>query len=248
MGFFEDNDADLRYQDEIHGPIILQVDKVMELMYTKYQKALIKYEGVQRVEEFMFPYEAFRELLLNAINHKAYESKNPIQISVYNDKIYVWNDGEFPQEITAQDLFKKHPSKPYNPLVAQTFFKVGFIESWGRGFEKIKNECKESNVPMPKINIGQGGVMVKCIASNQYKSLLKRNKNQVYVPDNLMFMEDIILYLIGKEPGITQTKIAEQINVTTKTVKRRIAKLKAEGVIERVGSDRKGYWNIKYKK
>lgn len=86
IGFFERNDADLRYQDEVHGSIIIQVDKVMELMYTKYQKALITYEGVQRIEEFIFPYEAFRELLLNSINHKAYESKNPIQISVYDDK------------------------------------------------------------------------------------------------------------------------------------------------------------------
>lgn len=40
--------------------------------------------------------EEFREILLNAIVHKDYSSCNPIQISVYEDKIYIWNDGEMP--------------------------------------------------------------------------------------------------------------------------------------------------------
>ena len=39
IGYF--GDSDLRYQDEVHGPLILQADKVVELIYTKYMKALI---------------------------------------------------------------------------------------------------------------------------------------------------------------------------------------------------------------
>ena len=51
------------------------------------------HEGIQRVEQFMFHKDAFREILLNAIVHKDYSSCNPIQISVYEDKIYIWNYG-----------------------------------------------------------------------------------------------------------------------------------------------------------
>ncbi len=57
IGFFEENDADLRYQDEIQGALILQIDKSIDLIYLKYLKALIHYEGVQRIEEYMFPRE-----------------------------------------------------------------------------------------------------------------------------------------------------------------------------------------------
>lgn len=57
IGFFENDDADLRYQDEIQGALILQVDKAIDLIYLKYLKALIHYEGIQRVEEYMFPRE-----------------------------------------------------------------------------------------------------------------------------------------------------------------------------------------------
>lgn len=93
IGYFEKSDSDLKYQDEIHGPLIEQIDKTVDLVYTKYLKALIDYEGIQRVEQFMFHPDAFREILLNAVVHKDYSSCNPIQISVYEDKIYIWNYG-----------------------------------------------------------------------------------------------------------------------------------------------------------
>ena len=68
IGFFEDNDADLKYQDEIHGPLLLQVDNAIDMIYLKYLKALIHYNGVQRIDEYMIPRSGFREILLNSIN------------------------------------------------------------------------------------------------------------------------------------------------------------------------------------
>lgn len=68
IGYFEDNHADLRYQDEIKGPLIKQVDEAIDKIYTKYLKGLIWYDDIQRIEEFMFSREAFREILLNSVN------------------------------------------------------------------------------------------------------------------------------------------------------------------------------------
>ena len=65
------------------------------------------------------------------------------KISVYEDKIYIWNDGEMPADLDSTDkLFMKHSSKPYNPKLANVFFKSGMIEAWGRGFEKSKKHVE----------------------------------------------------------------------------------------------------------
>ena len=96
IGFFVTDD-DLRYQDEIHGNLFEQVEKTLELLHTKYLKAYIRYEGLQRVETFLYPDGALREALLNAIVHKDYSSGIPIQISVYENKIVLWNPGHLPQ-------------------------------------------------------------------------------------------------------------------------------------------------------
>lgn len=180
IGYFGKNDADLVYQDEVHGPLLEQIDKTVDLVYTKYMKALIFYEGIQRVEQFMFHQDAFREILLNAVVHKDYSSCNPIQISVYEDKIYIWNDGEMPSELNSTDkLFEKHSSKPFNPKLANVFFKSGMIEAWGRGFDKIKEACEYYNGPLPEYQITKSGVMVLCKACDKYLELLRNDGQQL---------------------------------------------------------------------
>ena len=66
VGFFA-NDADILYQDEIHGSLLSQVDKTMELIYTKYLTAPISYEGITRIDNYPFPHDGIKEALLNAI-------------------------------------------------------------------------------------------------------------------------------------------------------------------------------------
>lgn len=109
---------------------------------------------------------------------KDYSSCNPIQISVYEDKIYIWNDGEMPPNLDSTDkLFMKHSSKPYNPKLANVFFKSGMIEAWGRGFEKIKEACGLYDGPLPEYEINESGIMVLCKACDRYIELL-RNDSQ----------------------------------------------------------------------
>jgi ATP-dependent DNA helicase RecG len=173
IGYFV-TDSDIRYMDEVYGSLIEQVDKTIDLVYTKYMKALIDYEGIHRIERFMFPPDAFKEILLNAIVHKDYRGCNPIQISVYEDKMYIYNDGIMPADLnTTEKLFEKHSSKPFNPKLAQVFFKSGMIEVWGRGFDKIRDACaKHDNAPLPEYDIGETGVMVLCKPCKSYMRLL----------------------------------------------------------------------------
>ena len=69
IGFFITDD-DLRYQDEIHGDLFSQVERTLEILAVKYLKAFISYQGVQRLETFLFPLAALREAVLNAVVHK----------------------------------------------------------------------------------------------------------------------------------------------------------------------------------
>ncbi len=182
VGYFGESDSDLQYQDEVHGPLIEQADKAVELVYTKYLKALVTYEGIQRTEQYMFHKEAFREILLNAIVHKDYSGCNPIQVSVYADKIYVWNDGEMPSSLASTEkLFQKHSSKPYNPKLANVFFKSGMIEAWGRGFDKIREACRKYNAPLPEYEINEEGIMVYCKACDKYLKLLHQKNQAVQI-------------------------------------------------------------------
>lgn len=77
---------------------------------------------------------------------------------------------------TTDKLFMKHSSKPYNPKLANVFFKSGMIEAWGRGFEKIKEACELYDGPLPEYEINEVGIMVLCKACDKYLKLLSANE------------------------------------------------------------------------
>lgn len=54
--------------------------------------------------------------------------------------------------------------------------------------------------------------------------------------------QDKILYLIKKNPRITQTMMSNELGFARSTISSNIRKMKEQGIIERIGSDRNGYW------
>ena len=170
IAYFVD-DANILYQDEVHGPLLVQVERAMEIIYTKYMKALIDYDGIARRETYFFPHDAFRELLLNALIHRDYMNTAPIQIQIFKDKIDIWNIGKMPGDMKLEDLFTKHRSEPRNPNIANVFFRCGYIESWGRGYFKIQELCNKVNANLPEPENLSGGISVVCSASKQYMEL-----------------------------------------------------------------------------
>lgn len=242
IGYFE-NDADLLYQDEVHGSILEQIDKIVELVYLKYMRAKITYDGMQRIERYFVPEAALREALLNALCHKEYQSGIPIQISVYADKLYIANCGRLPENWTLENLMRKHASSPYNPNIAHVFYLAGFIESWGRGIEKICSACKNDGVPQPEYTINPGDIMVKFTAPGD-RIVRVVDKVTDRVTDRVTENERAVILLLEEDPGYTMQQLAERLSVSRKTVASRLKKLKEKGAIERVGSDRSGYWKV----
>ena len=98
---------------------------------------------MQRIEPLEIPEDALRESLFNSIVHKLYTGVH-IQMKVYNDRIRLWNPGTLPESMTIEQLLGDHASQPRNRLIAETFYRTGFIESWGRGIHKIYKVYDES--------------------------------------------------------------------------------------------------------
>lgn len=163
IGYFE-TDSELRYQDEIHGSLLIQADRVIELIFLKYMKAEISYDNVTRVETYPVPKAAVREAVYNALIHSDYSACIPIQISVYEDRMYIGNSCVFPAGWTVETLMKKHNSRPHNPDVANGFFRAGLVEIWGRGIEKICDSCEKHGVSMPEYTVHTEDILVKFTA------------------------------------------------------------------------------------
>lgn len=159
IGRFGGSESDLIIQDSIEGNILQMADRVIEVLKSKYLTSPIHYEGMVRVEPLEIPEDALREILYNAICHKDYAGAH-IQMKVYDDHVSLWNDGILPEGYTIETLMGEHTSKPRNKNIANTFFKIGFIEAWGRGFRKIREGFMAAGLEIPTFEVTQGGIMV----------------------------------------------------------------------------------------
>lgn len=226
IGYFEKDD-DLKFQDEIHGNLFEQVERTMDLLFTKYIKAEISYEGINRIEKYEYPRDAVREALLNAIAHKDYSGGVPIQISVYSSKIIFWNEGQLPENWTIENLLTKHPSKPYNPDIANALFRSGYIECWGRGTLKMIRECELAELPKPVYFYDMSGFFAEFKKDNynaEYLGELGLNERQV----------DALLYFKVKGKIVT-SEYLKRYNITDRTARRDLTELVEKGLLIREG-------------
>jgi ATP-dependent DNA helicase RecG len=119
----------------------------------------IPLKGLQRKEGPVYPSVAIREALMNAIQHRDYESfDGGMSVTVYPGRIEIWNSGTLPSGMTIQDLKKPHYSRPYNPDIAHVFFLRGYVERIGSGIHRIIEAFRQEQLPEPVWNVNSGGI------------------------------------------------------------------------------------------
>jgi ATP-dependent DNA helicase RecG len=224
IGFFESDD-DLKFQDEVKGNLLEQAEKALDLLKTKYTQAVVSYQDGSREETFIFPETAVREALYNAIAHKDYSSGIPIQISVYPNRMIFWNEGQLPENWTVEKLTQKHPSKPHNPDIANTFFRAGYIESWGRGTIKMINACKAHKIAPPVFSNIPPDFQVELIKYTD-KGLIEFGLKEEF--------RKILLYIQENE-SISNSAVQVICNVSKATATRYLGELESNW-IDKIGS------------
>ncbi len=245
MGFFR-TDSDLLYHDVIEGDLLTQAEKTLDVLLTKYLRAGISYQGTQRLERFPVPEPALREAIINAIAHKDYGALIPTQISVYDHKLIIWNAGQLPPDWSLARLMTKHPSQPANPDIAHTLFLAGKIEAWGRGIDLIRHTCAAYGSPEPQFACDSAGFWVefpflKVDDAPNAAELVSENGLGNGLGDST---PSRLLLLIKTRPTITLVEMSQQLGVSTTAIEKSIKRLKAKGLLQRVGSTRSGNWVV----
>lgn len=256
IGRFHTDESDLIIQDVIEGNLIQMASRVMEVLRTKYLLSPIHYEGLQRIEQLEIPDKALRELIYNAISHKAYTGP-AIQMRIYDRSIELWNYGLLPKELTPAALLQKHSSYPRNHNIASVFYKAGFVESWGRGFKKIAEEFERASLPLPTIEENGGGVMA-IIQRKTIDEVIAERGGDVGVnvgnvsETNVGNMSESelserqlnIISMIKGNPFVTGKEMSETMSVTQRTIERDLSVLQKAGIIRHEGRVNAGVWVI----
>ena len=233
IGRFIADDTDLVRQDVIEGNILQMADEVMWKMRTDYLTAPIHYEGMQRIETLEIPEAALREIVYNALIHRDYLGADT-QMKVYNDHIWCWNEGELPPGFNTEQTLTEHISKPRNRLIANVFFKAGFVESWGRGISMVCRAFKEAGLSYPSFESAWGGTLVVIPRPN---TGAPQN-----APQKLTERQYLILDFASRNPQMSKRRMAESLGVSYDVLKRELSSMSS--YIRHIGPAKGGHWEI----
>lgn len=244
LGYFDDNE-ELLYQDELHGSLISQAEKVIELIYTKYLKATVSYENDLRVETYPFARTAVREAVFNALIHKDYTAGYPIQISISEKKLQVFNPAVLSYDWISAEAWQKGGSRPLNPALANTFFRAGYAEAWGQGIRKICRNSLAYGMPMPEYSIDSSSVLVSLRPAGSPGSATNAPQpiiNPPHVDDD---RKRKILDYLRLHADATYADIAQALLLSERTIGNLMRELMQANTIARSGTRKKGSWIIK---
>lgn len=239
-------------------------NKVRDVLGIMVDVNLLHEDGKELLEIRVEPYPS-------PVSYKGeYSSGIPIQISVYEHKIVLWNAGQLPERWTLEKLMGKHPSNPFNPLLASAFFRAGYVESWGRGIEKMRRECADHDVPAPIFDTSMSGLMLtfkanpahlKAALGEKLASALLGLTGEVegaLVPmpewgerwgerwgEKAAATRLRIVRAMRSNPHITTVMLATELGVaSTSGVEKHLKALREVGWIRRIGPAKGGHWEV----
>ena len=116
----------------------------------------------ERIDGPLYPPLAIREALANALCHRDYSiGGGSVGIAVYDDRLEITSSGSLHFGLTPEKLFGPHESRPWNPLIARTFYRRGIIEDWGSGTLRMAELTNNAGLPVPEIEDDGGTVTVR---------------------------------------------------------------------------------------
>lgn len=188
---------------EFGGSIFEQLDRAFD--YLKLcNKTHSVIQGLERIDTPDYPEEALREALLNAVVHRDYSFSGSVIINVNQQEIEFISLGGLLPGLSPEDI-RSGISQPRNEKLAEIFYRLHFIESYGTGICKIYG-CYKERAVQPRIEV----------TPNTFKMILP-NVNFVpaggKLPGNVTSQMEELMEFIDTHGAVSEGEVQDLFNV-----------------------------------
>jgi len=212
----------------LSGTVIEQIDDAEKFVMNHISLAA-QIKGFLREERWEYPLSAIREAITNAVCHRDYFSTANVHVSIYDDRVEVWNPGGLPPELTIDALKGPHKSIPHNPLIADALYFIKYIERWGTGTQRIVSDTLAHGLPEPEFSESAGGFWVVFRKAEAFLESLNERQKKAWD------------YLREKDK-ITRSVYAELCGCSIRTAARDLDDMLTKGLIKREGRGKNSYY------
>lgn len=193
----------------------------------------------ERVDDPLYPSEALREALANALCHRDYRAGGgSVSLAIFDDRLEITSTGPLPFGLTPEDLTRPHQSRPWNPMIAGILFRRGIIETWGRGTLKIIEQTEAAGLPAPEFEATRHHVTVRFRAAGYAAP--------THVAHDLSSLQRRILTVLAESGPASLGQIKQGFggDVPERTLQDNLQILKGLGLVNLSGTRRAARWSL----
>ncbi len=234
-----------RFDDNkrIEGTIEEMLEGALAFVRRNIPVRVIIDDNGKREDVPIYPMKALREAIANALIHRDYSSNSDgsyIYLRIFDDRIEVLNPGELYGNNKLENLGTDLKMEVRNNAIIRLLEETtDIVENRHTGIATMRKEMKKANLPEPEFEILRETFKVtfrkEKVEESEQKSGQKIILNETQIK---------ILEIIKNNPSVTQNDISFELNLGRTTITKNIKIFKDNNIIERIGSDRKGYWKI----
>ena len=236
-------DSDTLIQDSltIRSDLFGEVDAALSFIRKHMNRSYIITGDKQREERWDYPLAALREIVVNMIVHRDYMSSSDSMIRIFDDRIEFFNPGRLMAGLSIEQLVRgNYVSAIRNKQIATLFKEAGIIEKYGSGIKRVLESIRSYGLKDPSFEEIQDGFLVTFFKTTQKTTQIATQKTT-----QKKSTKDQILDILRENPKLTRGEMAQLLGKSQNTIKDNLAALKSEHRVERIGSDRDGYWRVK---
>lgn len=146
-------------QVEISGDLVSVLHELDLRLRTLIQTSLKSVSGLQEKLVTNYPDKSIRELLMNAVMHRNYDSNTPIRFYAFSDHIEIHSPGGLYGEATRQNFPNRNSYR--NPIVAEAMKSLGYVNRFGYGVQRAEKLLLANGNPPAEFEFDEHSVLVK---------------------------------------------------------------------------------------
>ena len=250
-----------RFDDNkrVEGTIDEMLDQTLTFIRRNIGTKVIIDNNGKRENVPEYPMKALRDAVANALIHRDYSISREstyIYVQIYDDRIEIINPGDLYGNNRLENLGTDIMQEARNKNIVRLLEEKGdVIENRHTGVATMRREMSNMKLPEPEFLSLRGDFKVilrkEKIGGDRKSTTEVDRSGQKWTEENrreeiekIDTTQGKILYLLEENPYVTQEALAKKIGVVRTSITNNMKKLKEKKVIERIGSDRKGYWKI----
>lgn len=221
--------------------VLPRLESLLELSVIKKKPVFVSLLREEMVSNY--PYQAIRELVLNACMHRDLQSNAPLRFYEFSGHLEIMNAGGLYGHARPENFPFVNDYR--NPLVAGAMKTLGYVNMFNRGVRQVQSDLKDNGNKPAQFDVSlltAFRVTVEEVISDVVKNVVK----DVAKVDLSQLTDRQIstLEMMMQCPTITAKEMSQRLSVASRTIQRDIAVLTKLGKVVREGRQNNGKWIV----